>query len=51
MNDLRGSGRRSVTPYVHKRMGVVLQCEVQALACHLVAWVQHEHSNVHRNLL
>jgi hypothetical protein len=27
--NLRGSGRRSVIPYVHRRMRVVLQCSVQ----------------------
>jgi hypothetical protein len=30
--DLHGSGRCSVMPYVHERMGVVLQCNVQVLA-------------------
>jgi hypothetical protein len=30
--DLRGSGHRSVTPYAHGRMGVVLQFVVQALS-------------------
>jgi hypothetical protein len=35
--DLRGLGRWSVIPYVHGRMGVVLQCDVQALAWLLVA--------------
>jgi hypothetical protein len=30
--DFRGSGRRSIIPYVHARMRVVLQCVVQALA-------------------
>jgi hypothetical protein len=30
--DLRGSDHRSVIPYVHRRMGVILQCVVQALA-------------------
>jgi hypothetical protein len=37
MKDLRGSERRSTTPYVHGRMGVILQCDVQALAWLLVA--------------
>jgi hypothetical protein len=37
MKDLRGLGHRSVIPYVHKRMRVVLQCVVQALAWLLVA--------------
>jgi hypothetical protein len=35
--DLRDSGRRSITPYNHGRMGVVLQCVVHALAWLLVA--------------
>jgi hypothetical protein len=30
--DLRGSDHRSVTPYVHERMGVALLCVVQVLA-------------------
>jgi hypothetical protein len=30
--DLRGLDHRSVIPYVHEMMGVVLQCVVQALA-------------------
>jgi hypothetical protein len=30
--DLRGSGRRSVIPYIYGRIGVVLQCDVQSLA-------------------
>jgi hypothetical protein len=30
--DLRGSGHWSVIPYVHGRMGVVLQCAIQVLA-------------------
>jgi hypothetical protein len=34
---LRGSGRESVTPYIHGRMGVILQCVVQVLAWLLVA--------------
>jgi hypothetical protein len=30
--DVRGLGRQSVIPYIHGRMGVVLQCSVQAFA-------------------
>jgi hypothetical protein len=30
--DLHGSDCRSVIPYIHRRMRVVLQCVVQALA-------------------
>jgi hypothetical protein len=35
--DLCGSGYQSVTPYAHRRMRVVLQCVVHALAWLLVA--------------
>jgi hypothetical protein len=37
MKDLRGSDYRSVTTYIHGRIGVVLQYTVQALAWLLVA--------------
>jgi hypothetical protein len=30
--DLRGLGHRIIIPYIHGRMGVVLQCDVQVLA-------------------
>jgi hypothetical protein len=30
--DLRGSGRCSVIPYVHRKMEVVLQCALQSFA-------------------
>jgi hypothetical protein len=30
--DFCGSGHWSIIPYIHERMGIVLQCSVQALA-------------------
>jgi hypothetical protein len=39
-DDLRGSGRRSVIPYVHGKMRVVLQCAIQALALLFQSWVE-----------
>jgi hypothetical protein len=36
IKDLRDSDRRNVTPYVHEKIGVILQCVVQALTWLLV---------------
>jgi hypothetical protein len=43
--DLHDSGRWSVIPYVHGRIGVVLQCVVQVLAWLFRVGVERTSSN------